>query len=70
MTANERRLAHLVLQLGGAWLIHSIRATRPEHRAAHGIAFGMLGLVVADLLDGRRGTEALLRGAAEALQPS
>lgn len=70
MTLTQRQVVHALLRLGGAVVVQQVRRAPVASRVGQAIAFGLLGLAVADALDGARGTDELLRGVLAAVRMS
>lgn len=68
MSANQRRMVHAVLQVGGAVAVFEVHRTRPSERLRRGLALGVIGVALAEMLDGSRGIAVFLRGANAALR--
>lgn len=68
MTTIQRRTVNQLLQFGGAVTVMWIRGAPRRTRWESGLCAAAFALMLANAVDGTRGTTELLRGAAWALQ--
>lgn len=67
MSTNQLLVVHTLLRVGGAVAVFQLHRTPPAARLGRALALGAVGIALAQMLDGSRGTTELLRGAADAL---
>lgn len=68
MTFHERQFFHAALRVGGAGIVAWVHQSAPGSRLERGLTGGLIALLIAEALDGRRGTTELLRGASWAVR--
>jgi hypothetical protein len=68
MSTNQLQVVHALLRVGGAVAVFQLQRTPPAARLGRALALGVVGIAVAQMLDGSRGTAQLLRGATDALR--
>jgi hypothetical protein len=68
MSMNQLRTVHALLQVGGAMAVFAVQRTPSPERLRRGLALGVIGVALAEMLEGSRSTAELLRGASAALR--